>query len=425
MRLPLLVLIACLGAQAQTIHYILTLGNSNSSGYFATPVLTSTQPYSNLMLSGSSFIPLTETPNAVEGPMSSDGNQMSLLSSGYVAAVQNNFFLGGAYTDLKQGTTTYNAAITAVQTAVTAAAGLTRSLQAVSAIYMAGGTDFVNQVPAATYEADMVALQANLQTDAHVKTGQTGVLPLFLDINSKWTETGTPSETPVVTIGGGKGIQFGVVQAWRDHQGGIFIVGPHYQQTFQPTGTGADHTDNVSNRNYGEQSGKVMKQVLVDGVPWVPTVPRAISLSGATITFRCWVPVPPLVVDTASVPDWTGSVGTHGAFRYKGFEFFDDSGSPPHITAISIASDTLTLTLASTPTGTAGSFRLRYDYTGAINTIQGTSTAPGGNVRDSDTATGVGGADHLYNWLLGPIDEAIPFAWSPTPTIAATGGIVQ
>jgi hypothetical protein len=422
----LIALLACaFSMQAQTIHYVLTLGNSNSSGYYATPVLTTMQPYSNLMLSGSSFIPLTETPNAVEGPMSSDGNQMSLLSSGYVAAVQNNYYLGGAYTDLEQGTATYNAAIATVQTAVTAATALSRPLQAVASIYMAGGTDFGNQVPAATYETEMVALQAALQADVHAKTGQTGVLPLFLDINSKWTEQGEPSETPTLNAGG-KGIQFGVLQAWKDHQGSIVIIGPHYQQTFQASGTGADHTDNVSNRNYGEQTGKVMNQVLNTGVPWVPLVPRSITISGATLTFRCWVPsATSLTIDTTSVPNWSGTTGTEG-YRYLGFEFYDNSGTSPHITAVAVASaDTLTLTLASAPTGAATSFRLRYDYTGTINTIQGTLTAPGGNIRDSDAATGVSGGDHLFNWLIGPMDEAIPFQWSPTPLVAATGGIVQ
>lgn len=415
------------GPPPPTINYISSSGNSNSNGYGASPALTTTQAFGNLTLNsptGPSFVPLIEGlgnnagGSGVESPLSMTGNQISKQSPGYIAAVFNNSQLGADYAALKQGTSAYNAGLTSISTAKTAAAGRGQAFQVVAAVYMAGGTDFGEAVPAATYQANMVQYQANWQADVFALTGQTGTLPLFLDINSKWTELGPPAarETPTYA-GGGNGIQFGVLNAWMANQGKIFVVGPHYQQTFLPGTTGPyDHTDNVSNRRYGEMTGKAMKKVLVDGQAWVPLVPRAISISGATITFQCWVPVPPLVIDVTTVPDWTGSVGTGGAYRYKGFEFFDDSGSPPHITAIAVsAGDTLTITLASTPTGTAGSFRLRYDYTGFVNTIQGTANAPGGNVRDSDATPSVFG-DSLANWLIGPMDNPIPYSWSPAFT---------
>ena len=407
-----------------TINYISSAGNSNSNGYGATPALTTAQPYANLMLgspSGPNFIPLIEgTGNTtggtnVESPLSMTGNQITKQSAGYVAAVYNNSLIGGDYAGVARGTATYNAGLTSISTSIAAAAALGQPFQVAAAIYMAGGTDFGEAVPAATYQANMVAYQANWQTDVFALTHQSGTLPLFLDINSKWTEQGPPAarETPTYAAGG-NGIQFGVIAAWQANQGKIYIIGPHYQQTFIPSGFAADHTDNISNRNYGEKTGQVLKKVLVDHQAWVPLVPRAISISGATITFQCWVPAPPLVIDTTSVPDWTGAVGSNGAFRYKGFEFFDDSGAPPHITAVVVsAADTLTITLASTPTGTAGSFRLRYDYTGTLNTIQGTAAAPGGNVRDSDATPSVFG-DPLYNWLIGPQDNPIPYTFAPS-----------
>jgi hypothetical protein len=417
------------------INYISSTGNSNSDGYGATPALTTTQPYSNLMLSGPSgpsLIPLIEgTGNTaggsgVESPLSMTGNQITKESPGFVAAVFNNSALGVDYNALKQGTTPYNNGLTSISTAISAASGQGKQLQVVAAVYMAGGTDFTEGVTPAAYQANMVAYQANWQTDVFALTHQTGVLPLFLDINSKWTEAGGGSytrETPTYPSGGGNGIQFGVIAAWQANQGKIYIIGPHYQQTFLASGAAVDHTDNVSNRNYGEQTGKVLKKVLIDKQAWIPLCPRAISISGATITYQCWVPVTPLVIDTTSVPNWTGSIGTSGAYRYLGFEFFDDSGAPPHITGIVVsAADTLTITLAAAPTGTVGSFRLRYDYTGNLNTIQGTANAPGGNIRDSDATPSVAG-DSLANWLIGPQDNAIPYNWTPSVTNLNPGSV--
>jgi hypothetical protein len=374
---------------------------------------------------GPNFIPLIEGTgnnpgnNGAESPLAMTGNQITKESPSFVAAVFNNSATGADYNALKQGSTPYSNGLTSISTAITAATGQSKQLQVVAAIYMAGGADFTEGVPAATYQADMVAYQNNWQTDVFALTHQTGVLPLFLDINSKWTESGGGSytrETPTYPSGGGNGIQFGVIAAWLANQGKIYIIGPHYQYTFIPSGYAADHTDNVSNRNYGEQTGKVLKKVLIDRQAWIPLYPRAISISGATITYKCWVPVTPLVIDTTSVPNWTGSVGSSGAYRYLGFEFYDDSGAPPHITGIVVsAADTLTITLAAAPTGTVGSFRLRYDYTGNLNTIQGTAGAPGGNIRDSDATPSVAG-DSLANWLIGPQDNAIPYNWTPSVT---------
>lgn len=410
------------------LNYISSSGNSNGNGYGATPALTTTQPYSNVTLtnpSGPGFVALIEGlgnnagGSGVESPLSMTANQVTKESPGFVACVFNNSQLGADYSQLKKGTGPYNAGLTSISTAIAAATAQGKQLQVAAAIYMAGGTDFGEGISAAAYQANMVQYQSDWQADAFALTHQTGVLPLLLDVNCKWTEAGSGTytrETPTYPSGGGNGIMFGVIQAWQANQGKIYVVGPHYQQTFQPSGSAVDHTDNVSNRNYGEMTGKVLKKILVDQQAWIPLCPRAISISGAVITYQCWVPVTPLVIDTTSVPDWTGSVGTSGAYRYKGFEFFDDSGSPPHITAITVsAGDTLTITLASAPTGTAGSFRLRYDYTGALNTIQGTAAAPGGNIRDSDATPSQSG-DSLANWLLGPQDNPIPYAWTPSVT---------
>lgn len=391
--------------QAQTIHQVIRSGNSLSSGFNGGAALSTTQPFSNLMLSGAAFVPLVES--GVESPSSGMANQMTFqIGTGYVVQENLSFLLGASYVQLAQGTATYNAAITAVQTSVTAAAALSRPIRVDAVVYSAGGTDSDNGVSQATYEANMVTLQANYQTDAVAKTSQSGsVVPLLIDQISNW-----PTTFQSMT-----GVPAAQWTAARSHQDSIYCIGPRYPYTYVDD----SHFVNTSYRKYGEQMGKVLKQILVDHKRWVPLVPRAISRSGATITAQFWVPAGSLVIDTTSVVNATGTVGT--STRFRGFEFFDDSGAPPTVTNVVVATaDTLTITLSATPTGTAGSMRLRYAYSGAVGSIPNTATGVAGNIRDSDTMLGLDGAN-LYNWLIS-FNEPMGFTWTPDVIPSAITG---
>ena len=100
------------------------------------------------------------------------------------------------------------------------------------------------------------------------------------------------------------------------------------------------------------------------------------------------VPSPPLQLDTALV----SNPGSYG------FSYVDDSEAPPAIARVAVtASDTVKVTLASTPTG--GSGRLRYAYAAAVGAHGGPRSGPRGNLRDSDATPSRSGYA-LHAWCI-------------------------
>jgi hypothetical protein len=139
---------------------------------------------------------------------------------------------------------------------------------------------------------------------------------------------------------------------------------------------------------------KVIGRVVYENKPWKPLSPKWAVIQGSTIYVKFYVPVGPLVLDTTSLTD---SAVPGAKF---GFEYFDSSGAPPTVSAVSIvgsAQDTVQITLSAAPTSTTGR-QIRYAYTQG----DGQSTQPGGsirgNLRDSDSTASIFGRPWLWNW---------------------------
>jgi hypothetical protein len=81
-----------------------------------------------------------------------------------------------------------------------------------------------------------------------------------------------------------------------------------------------------------------------------------------------------------------------------GFEYFDNSGSPPAITSVAVSENSIRITLASAPTGKNG--RVRYAYSSVLGNWAGPTTGPRGCLHDSDPAVGAITGKHLYNWCV-------------------------
>ena len=82
---------------------------------------------------------------------------------------------------------------------------------------------------------------------------------------------------------------------------------------------------------------------------------------------------------------------------HYGFEYWDETPSPPVITSVEPGWDTVQITLSAEPTGT-NQF-LRYAYTGVPGSPGGPFTGPRGNLHDSDDERSP--ADEpLYNWCV-------------------------
>jgi hypothetical protein len=282
--------------------------------------------------------------------------------------------------------------------ALAAAAGKTYVVRAVVTIhgeadhagYVSGTPEFPNAGTDGTpnavkdYADALIEWQKDYEAGIKAITAQAQSVPLFVMGLSGWNDSKT-SKIP--------GMQ---IDAHERAPGKVVLVGPGYPLSFA---SDCIHYDSAGERRAGEYVAKVYAQTILAGQPWEPVRPKTVGRVGSAITVKMFVPVPPLVLDTVKVTD-------PGA---NGFEFLDDSGATPAITSVAItAPDTVTITLAATPTG--GQRRLTY----AQNQTPATCIGPGivraggarGNVRDSDATPSKYGYD-LSNWAV-PFDVAVP-----------------
>ncbi|GGC58264.1 hypothetical protein [Chelatococcus reniformis] len=156
----------------------------------------------------------------------------------------------------------------------------------------------------------------------------------------------------------------------------------------------------------GEYKAKVHDWVFRQNKWWTALRPSgAITRSGAVITIPFYVPVPPLIIDTATLPDFTQFGGKNG-FVYR------DSNGTSTVASVAIADDgtgtapgstmgigRVQVTLSAIPTGALPT--PEYAYVGAINMSGQYRASAWGNLRDSDNDTSryVAGVT-LWNWSV-------------------------
>lgn len=428
---------AALGSRGDTIFHISTYGQSLSLGNQGCPALSITQPYSNLMLSsnptgtltalvenvlnGSSTNPPCVPSDKQESPASGLGNTFTFLSSGQtqVVAVTRSGVGGTAYQGLKKGTTPYNNLLTAVTTVKTDAVGAGRSYRQIGVMFTHGETDWqVNTTSGTTYKADLTQLQSDLQADVNVTATQSGTVILFLDQMSSWGAV-NPSGNPCFVGDGsftcatysdaGLGVPIAQWEYFRDNPATSCLVGPKYQ--FDYATQDNIHLINTSYLSLGELQAKYIKKVVLDGMPCMPLAPRSITLNGATITCRFWVPSGSLALDTTLVAARTNS----------GFYYRDDAASASILSIALASSDTVTITLSATPSGAnphlGYAFKEGSRFVGSGASV---ALANGGNLRDTDSTVGQSGG-HLYDWAIA-FYEPIGFSWNPYNSGASLSG---
>jgi hypothetical protein len=220
--------------------------------------------------------------------------------------------------------------------------------------------------------------QRDYESSVRAIDKQTLPVPLFVSQYSHWNNSPT-------TV-----IAYQQLAAHVRSKGKVVVIGPTY---VLPYSEDCLHFTGEGERHLGEYFAKAYARVVLEGLPWEPLRPVAISIAGNVITAKFLVPKPPLVLDTTKVTD----PGNYG------FEYADDSAVPPSIASVAIAGpDTVKVTLASAPLG--GHKRLRYAYT--FHGCAGSGTIARGNLRDSDDTPSQSGYD-LSNWAV-HFDEPIP-----------------
>ena len=375
------------------LNHILSTGQSLSIGLNGSPALTTTQPYSNVMLNGSSLTPLVES--SVETMSSAMANSITSQADGnnYQVGVTRNGVSATDYAGLKKGTTPYANGIAQVNNMFADATALGEPYRVIGVTTIHGESDHLDGTSLAQYEADLVEWQNDYETDIKAITGQINNIPLFTDQMS--SQTYYNSSTSV--------IPFAQLAASEDNPGKIVLVGPKYFLNYSD----GVHLTNTSYRWLGEYYGKVIKKVVVDKQAWVPLSPEQIARNENVIYAKFNVPSGPIVFDTSLV----------SARANYGFEYFDNSSSASISNVEIINSDTVKITLNTTPTG--ANQRLRYAYTGTPGVHAGAQIAGsvGGNLRDSDSTTSLSG-DTLYNWSV-QFDKPITSGVTTTATPAS------
>ena len=381
------------------INHILSTGQSLSVGAVGNPPLSLSQPFMNRMfntgvLAGGAgltgMLPLTE--NGVETMSAGMANLIARMARadlfGGMAPPMNDHALlvschgvgGIAYSGLKRGTAPYSNGMAQVASAKSIAdrAGYGYVVRAVTNVH--GESDHVNQNM--NYANDLVQWQSDYETDVKAMIGQREPIPMLHTQISSWTRYN--SATSAIPA-----LQLAASDMQPDK---IYMVGPKYFLSYVPDGV---HLDNKGYRWMGEYYAKAYRRIVLEGKPWIPVRPTKIALAGAEITITFNVPAPPLVLDTMLVTD-PGN---------NGFEYWDDSGSPPAITQVALTGpDTVKITLAKAPAGNQK--RVRYAYTGKVGALAGPTTGPRGNLRDSDKTASLNG-NNLYNWCV-HFDEVVP-----------------
>ncbi len=174
--------------------------------------------------------------------------------------------------------------------------------------------------------------------------------------------------------------------------GKVILVGPAY-----PLQNANDclHYSSEGQRHLGEYVAKAYAQTVFGGKPFEPLRPKALSRAGNVVSIQYHVPSPPIVFDTARV-----AAAPNQGFRVR------VNNADVAITNVAIAGDTVQITLAQAPAAGAA-VRVWYGMQRIDgNQCIGPTNGPRGNLRDSDPTPSRLGKD-LFNWSV-QFDELVP-----------------
>jgi hypothetical protein len=347
-------------------HYV-HMGQSLAVGYLSGTVLSTSQPYSNLMLHDSSGTYDITNPNAAtlslvplvapvrpvpgggptgyptniggESPEVSFANQLTALSiargQGSRRIVTTNVgYSGQPYSVIRKGGTSnsYAAALYEIR-------AIARLVALMGLTYGVGGLLLTHGESDSTnlqYGADILQLAQDFQGDVRAILGQAVPVPLYLSQQNSF---------PFQVAGPGVNIssRLQLAAGFTNPRQTVFAL-PKYQY---PYGSDNVHLINIGYIGYGEKLAINVDRY--EQGKWQGTLqPVSFTRAGAVVTIGCNVPYPPMVFDS-------GHTGPHQSGTYaawalgNGLEARDDAGLIT-INSVAIVSNTLVVTMARTPT---------------------------------------------------------------------------
>jgi len=408
------------------INHILSTGQSNSVSNGGTPIISTTQPYDNVMFdvgimtggacgdgqgcksyqTPSSFVPLVEGDQffnfSVETISAGLANQATFLAQSlgmsHTVLVSLHGRSGNTYWCLRKDGCSY--ASTGQGYIVPFSEGMRQVADGKRLASAAGKSYVVRGVTTIHGESDhyshesefpldgtaggrimnygegLMEWQRDYESSVRAITGQAEAVPLFVSQMSGWTD-GASSDLTVHQL-----------QAHVNAPGKVILVGPGYPLPFA---SDCLHYTAHSERWLGEYFAKAYARTVLQCRPFEPLRPLSARRDADGIVIKFLVPVPPLAIDTtrvAAAPDY-------------GFTYAD--GAAASIAGVEVISAT---EVRVRLTGAGANGKLRYAQNAVPNaTCPGPTQGARGNLRDSDTTPSQGkdasGQPYsLYNWSV-------------------------
>lgn len=363
---------------------VFVTGQSLAVGATTTPV-TTTPPYPTnaLMLSTGPVVegPSTSSPTATLQPLREGiTSNKETCSSSFASAVLDtelsqrptlkmvqfgNGYAGQPYSVIKKGTATYNDVLAQVSRILTFGSLIVRGF-----IVVHGEADAGN----ANYDANLIEWQGNYETDIRALTGQSEPLYMFV------AQTASIRNYYPTTLNAHQSALKQLAASVENQK--IILAVPEYIFSYNDN----VHITGPCQRLMGEYLRKAYQKVVLEGRDWRPVSPKTFTLGSNYVDIQFYVPVAPLVLDTALCTD----PGNYG------FMYSDAAGNTISSVALKAGTqDTVRVTLSGNIGATAA---IDYAYNTGTAGISGPTGGARGCLRDSDPALSRwDGTTHLYN----------------------------
>lgn len=334
-------------------------GQPNSLGWTATPALSVSQPFQNVMVSGGAFVPLLGA--SEEKPWFAAANKATLeLVKDAGRAPANSVMVGGgagvggaAISALQSGSSGYTNLIDQI----TAQKALDANLVVPALCFVQGESDAQNGMSEPDYLAQLTTLQGSVQASLRTVLGRADdVIPMVLGQIS-WGVQLYP------------GVALAQLAACNDGTERFFLAYPSYRIPYR---SDYIHYTTPGVKLAGAYMGRAMAALARGKRPqWLN--PRSATRRGRTIRVRFDVPALPLVLDRVGM----------APTQDNGFRVVDGAGS---VAIASVATDGINVVI-ETARDLSGTVSVRYalDYLapGLPIGTNGVNIGASGNLRDS------------------------------------------
>lgn len=389
------------------INYIPSVGQSLSVGWTANPVVSTEQPFKNIMFAGgvrpyetgndkSRFVPLVEStspPNGPRGETPVSGaaeffirflktSNSPLAGKTQILGAANG--IGGvSITALVKGTGPYQNILDDLEQGKKLAGMEKKTFSMPGFIWTQGETDQQDKKEKDWYKQQMTTLIRDLNQDAKKITGQKNDLYCFGYQVGSHLNYHAQNPTDYATIA------IAQLELALDPESRYIMTTPMYHLTYSD----GVHLTAPMSKLYGAHIGYVMKQVLADGKKWLPIHPVSHKIVKRGTQWAIYVkfhtPVAPLVLDTEAISD----PGNYG------FSLIGEDGTEKTISSVEVTSPgVICITTADNPSKA----HIRYGMTLNAKLPSGPRTGARGCLRDSQgntvTATIDGENHRLDNW---------------------------